>query len=122
MTIIPPNKEPSPSSGFSTIRLLAMIFSVGVALGSGIGYGFIKFTSAPDHPPVQTEQSFNRVGYERLVLGMSVTDVEAILGQGAETYRSSVKVILVWANDNGSKITVTFENNKLVTKEQFGLK
>jgi len=122
MSTIPPSKEPSQLMSSSVLRLLTMTFSVGVTLGSGLGYGFSKTIFHDSHSLAQTEQRFNRIAYGRLELGMSTTDVEAILDQGIETYRSSTATILIWKNDDGSEIKITFEKGKLITKEQFGLK
>lgn len=68
-------------------------------------------------------RSFSRIDYEQLRIGMSLTDVRAaILNSGVEVSRSSTVATFVWENPDGSKIIATFENDKLKSKEQTGLK
>jgi hypothetical protein len=93
--------------------LLAVIFSIGIAFGSGLKYGFDTFTS---------HQKVSILEYERLELGMSMTDAEAILDGGIEIRKTPTITIFTWVNSDGSKIIATFENGKLEDKQQFGLK
>ncbi|MBH8563267.1 hypothetical protein I8748_13905 [Nostoc sp. CENA67] len=65
---------------------------------------------------------FGRIGYEQLRIGMSLTDVRAILGPGVEISRSPTMATFVWENPDGSKITATFESDKLKSKAQSELK
>lgn len=87
------------------------------------------------HPPVNSQnqrseqstqtqlRSFNRTQYEQLRIGMSLTDVRATISNpGVEVSRSSTVATFVWENPDDSKITATFENDKLKSKEQSRLK
>ena len=74
--------------------------------------------------PKQLEQSaqtelyhFSRVEYEQLKIGMSLTEVRSILYRGIEVSRSATTATFLWENPDGSKITVTFENDRLTNKE-----
>ncbi|MBC1241090.1 hypothetical protein [Nostoc sp. 2RC] len=53
---------------------------------------------------------------------MSLTDVRSILNPGIEVSRSATIATFVWENPDGSKITATFESDKLKSKAQSGLK
>ncbi|QLE53801.1 hypothetical protein FD724_38720 (plasmid) [Nostoc sp. C057] len=101
-----------------------MIFWVGVALSSGLGYGFRQLADSKQHEQSpQTElYRFSRVEYEQLKTGMSLTEVRSILYRGVEVSRSATVATFVWENPDGSKITVIFEHNKLKSKAQSGLK
>jgi len=100
------------------------MFSVGMALSSGLYYGFHQAAnSAKQHEPTQTElYRFSRVEYEQLRPGMSLTEVRSILYRGIEVSRSETTATFVWENPDGSKITATFESDRLKSKEQSGLK
>lgn len=108
------------------IRLLTMIFALGVALGSGLGYGFGQAISNSEQEKILAQTkvgNVNCVKYERLRLGMSLTDVLAILGgNGTEVDRTSTTATFFWDNLGCSKIVVTFEDGKLKSKKQFLLK
>ncbi|MBD2498424.1 hypothetical protein H6G75_29510 [Nostoc sp. FACHB-280] len=102
------------------------MFSVGVALSSGLYYGFHQAAnSAKQHEqPAQTElYRFSRAEYEQLKPGMSLTEVRSIiLYRGVEVNRSATVATFVWENPNGYKITAVFENDLLKSKEQSGLR
>jgi len=57
---------------------------------------------------------------------MSIAKVETIVGEGQETGRSeaggSLAVNYRWQNADGSIMNAMFQENKLVTKAQSGLK
>ncbi len=59
--------------------------------------------------------------YIRLQPGMSVGEAQLILGRGVEIEQSTESVTFIWKNPNGSKITVIFQNGKLIKKQQTGL-
>lgn len=103
-------------------RLLAIVFSFGVALGSGLGYGFSQVTSTTKQElPPQTKQcnDISPVKYERLKVGMSLTEVQVILGSsGTEVDKTATTANIIWENSNGYKIITTFENDKLKSKKQ----
>lgn len=115
------NSKTSKSYG----HLLAVIFSIGIALGSGFGYGFNQAISNIKQQELTNKNEFyhfSRAEYERLKITMSLSEVEAILGRGTEVSRSTTMATFIWHNFDGSKITGTFENGKLKSKEQSGLK
>ena len=69
--------------------------------------------------------------YEKVRTGMTVAQVEDILGKGSEqagiggalgTLAGSVKIVCWTEGENGSKkITITFVNDKVVAKLEAGL-
>lgn len=75
----------------------------------GIAYGLSNKTS---------RDNLTRAEYERLKPGMSVVQVESILGAGTETEQYMERKTFIWKNPNGSTITVIFEDGKLVQKQQ----
>ncbi|MBW4565788.1 MAG: hypothetical protein KME32_32830 [Mojavia pulchra JT2-VF2] len=94
-------------------------------LGSGLAYGFVQtaFNSQQHEQSAQPELGrFGRAEYEQLKPGMSLTEVRSILYRGVEVSRSATTATFVWSNSDGSKITATFVNDKLKSKEQSGLK
>lgn len=121
-----PTQSNKPNYTFNppSARLLGVIFWVGVALSSGLGYGLRQPADSKQHEQsAQTElYRFTRVEYEQLKTGMSLTEVRSILYRGVEVSRSAIVATFVWKNPDGSKITVTFEHDKLKSKEQSGLK
>lgn len=101
-------------------RVLAAFFSIGVALGSGMGYGFSQATSkAASHIEAQ---AIGLAEYQRVQPGMSLSEVEAILGRGTEVSRTQTTVVFVWRNFDRSSMTATFENSDLKSKAQYDLK
>lgn len=103
-------------------RIVSLAFSVGVALGSGLGYGFsnIAFHSHTT-PPTNKSQTLTRAEYERIQPGMTLTETEAILGRGIETSRTETTATFVWKNTDTSYITAIFERESLIQKKQEGL-
>jgi hypothetical protein len=115
MSIVPNSQLPNPKT-----RLLALVFSFGVALGSGFGYGFNQAMSNTEQQSPQTKlyDDATPIKYERLKVGMSTTDAQAILGTGGtELDRTATTVNVVWES-KGYKIIATFENDKLKSKKQ----
>jgi hypothetical protein len=109
-----------------TIRRLAIIFfSLGVALGSGIKYSFHQAASNSKEQKQSTQAELGRFGraeYEQLKPGMSLTEVRSILYRGIEISSSETTAKFIWQNPDGSEIKATFENDRLKSKEQSGLK
>jgi hypothetical protein len=65
--------------------------------------------------------------YEQIREGLTYEDVCAIIGDsGQELSRSEIagysSVMYSWKNENGSNMNAMFQNGKLVTKAQFGLR
>ncbi|MBH8565906.1 hypothetical protein I8748_27695 [Nostoc sp. CENA67] len=112
----------------SLSRLLGFIL---ITISCGFGYGLIRgifdvnqqqlFTKTKVQDVIYTE-SVSRTEYERLRLGMSLGEVEAILGRGVETEQSATNTNFIWRNQDGSEITANFQNGKLTRKTQSKLK
>ncbi|WP_460206022.1 hypothetical protein [Scytonema sp. NUACC21] len=120
------NNKPNPAN--PSIRLLALVFTIGTVFGSGLAHGYYKTTSGlnqrtlPDQTEIQQFSHVSRADYERLKLGMSLAAVEAILNRGTEIKRSATTATFVWENADGSRIVANFQDDKLVSKEQSTLK
>ena len=85
-----------------------------------------------------SKSRLTKENYDRIATGMSPADVEAIMGKGTEQASSSVAVpsmsvggvsvggtttstkVLTW-QEGRKVISVTFVNDKVMTKTQFGL-
>lgn len=117
--------NPTQSNNTLFRSLVKIVISVGIMFGSGLAYGFLKTAFNPQQVEESTQAELGRFGraeYQELRTGMSLTDVRSILHRGIEVSRSATIATFVWKNPDGSKITVTFENDKLKSKEQSGLK
>ena len=111
----------------NNFRFMGTIFWIAVALSSGFSYGFrqVPLDSKQHEQSTLSELGhFGRAEYEQMRIGMSLTDVRSILnrGRGIEVSHSATMATFVWENPDGSKITATFEHDKLKSKEQSGLK
>lgn len=60
--------------------------------------------------------------YQLLKLGMTLTDAQATLGRAIEVSRDETTATYKWVNSDGSAITAVFKGDRLVSKEQLGLK
>ncbi|MEO0968376.1 MAG: hypothetical protein AAFX80_08555 [Cyanobacteria bacterium J06639_18] len=110
------------SSLLSILPNPAFRLIVVIAIGLWISYGLVNAISKNNSTStiVQTRR-FTRAEYERMKLGMSVVQVESILGAGTETEQYIERKTFVWKNPNSSTITVIFEDGKLLHKRQSGL-
>jgi len=115
-----PSKEPPP--GGSPIKPLALLASLVLALGVGIGQGLADKASFRDQPQDTRVTTVTRVDYERLDIGMTQFEVESILDPGVEVSRSEGQVWLTWENPDGSEIEATFRDGVLIHKQQSGLR
>ncbi|GBE95628.1 hypothetical protein [Nostoc cycadae] len=108
------------------VRLLMIIFSVGVAFGSNFHSSLLKNTqssNSKEQITVNKISSVTLIDYERLREGMNLTDVRVILGSyGIEQKQVGKNVTVAWQNSDGSNITVIFYNGILQSKSQIGLK
>lgn len=110
----------------STLLLMPMLrnyvivaFSVGAALGAGLVHG-LKSTAFNYE---RTHETYvTRAEYERVGLHMSLMQVESILGRGTEIGQSESVIVFEWENSDDSSITIFFEDERLVQKEQVDLK
>lgn len=99
--------------------LVLSAFSIGIALGSGIAYGMANAPTADNSCHVG--QVVTLADYERIHVGMTLTEARTILGTGTEIQRTQTTVIITWANNDGSKIMAIFQENKLTEKSQDSL-
>jgi hypothetical protein len=91
-------------------RLVGMVL-VGLALTVVVGCG-----------------KLSKDNYDKINVGMTLADVEKILGKGTEKAGAAGAVaniagsakVMTWGDDKKS-ITITFANDKVVTKTQQGL-
>lgn len=118
--------QPNVPSNPLVHRVLIVVFSIGVALGTGITHGITRaLHQAPDQPKsssVVQQQSIGMAEYERLKLGMTLVEVESILDRGVEIESSTNSATYVWKNPDQSSITVVFKNGHLERKTQTDLK
>ena len=102
---------------FPYLRLvIGMVFGLGISYGVASGV-FLDQAELQPSTIVQA-RNFTRAEYERLQIGMQLVEVEAILDRGIEVQQSVNIKTFVWRNFNGSTITATFENGKLINKQQ----
>lgn len=119
----PPSSEHYNAAPKSFKPLLLGVFWIGVALASGLVYGWKHFSPSIDSAPqVSAAQLLGLADYESLEPGMTLTEARSILGKGIETSRSETEANFVWRNLDGSKITAVFKGEKLKSKAQDGLK
>jgi len=106
------------------VNVKIVIPAAAAAILGFLSYGFqTAFHPQQLEPPPQVQlPPFGRAEYEQLRIGMSLTDVRSILYRGIEVNRSATMATFVWENPDGSKITATFESERLKSKEQSGLK
>lgn len=110
------NQSNSNRSLFTPIilKFLPLVFSTGVALGSGLGYGWAN-------RPISKQ--LTNAEYQQIRPEMTITQVRAILGPGTETSKSESITTFIWIDPNhkDSFIKAKFKDNKLIEKEQSGL-
>lgn len=113
--------------------LVTIVFSLVIALGHGfgqaviesIGYGFGRAVVEGNQQNRSTQiesQDFGYAEYLRLNLGMSIAEVEAILGRGTVISRSGTTETFLWENTDGSGVTAVFKSNRLEDFKQSKLK
>ncbi|WP_352420729.1 DUF3862 domain-containing protein [Proteiniborus sp.] len=82
-----------------------------IMLLSGCGSGGTKIT---------------KTMYDKIENGMTIEQVEEILGEGEENARTETAGIIIanyqWINKDGSNIQIMFQDGKVNTKAQAGLK
>lgn len=77
--------------------------------------------------PAQAPDRFSMRQYKTLQTGMNYLEACKVMGdQGVEMSRLEIGngeiVMYMWQNDSGSNVNCQFQDNKLTTKAQFGLK
>jgi len=122
----PPQARPHSSRGHFPIATLLValwqlcrhnVVHIGLiiclGIGGAAGSSFLQFSQ---------QQAFTRLEYELLKTGMTLTDAQAAIGPAVEVSRNEATVTYEWANANGSKISAVFKNNRLLDKQQKGLR
>jgi hypothetical protein len=81
-----------------------------------------EHASGGDVAPRPTSR-YNSEQYARLQPGMSVGEVDAIMGGGGQSSESEIGGDLVrqYVNEDGSHVTVSFQNGSMSTKAMAGL-
>ena len=100
------------SSPIFSGRFVVSVFSAGVILGTGIGYGYQAAVSKTQPFLTGLENKYNS-----LHLGMSPTEARSLLGPGTEVSQSKSEIVIEWYSSNGYTITATFEGGDLVEKK-----
>jgi len=89
----------------------------------------ISFVACDVKPPLVTLEK-----YHKIATGMSYSQVVEIIGApGTEMSRNEMPaipgampgiltVMFMWQNSDGSNMNAMFQNNKLISKAQFGLR
>ena len=145
-----PSSEASPSKRVnqklnmtkSTLRILGAVAFLVVG-GAGISLinslmkaGISNFTKpeAGLKTPILNDQIVTFEEYNKIANGASYTQVVEIIGsEGEERSRNEIDgipgvmdpietIMYEWVNENGSNMNALFQNNKLGSKAQFGLK
>lgn len=118
------------SPGVAALAILVTIAVVWVLVSNGVFRPSARPESgryvAPQVPVLQDPPVVTRAEYDQLREGMTYEEAVRIIGvRGDEQSRSDLAgittVMYSWMNDNGSNMNAIFQNNKLVTKAQFGL-
>ena len=109
--------------------VLALIGIVGLVVVSSELKTIFKDPFAPNFLTSSSSESqlVTMSEYNQIYDGMTYGDVVRIIGsRGEELSRSSTAgytiTMYAWSNKNGSNMTAMFENGKLTTKSQIGLR
>jgi hypothetical protein len=92
-----------------------------VILTSGT-VGIAKVYSPTSSSQLPVQQIVSRADYERLTVGMSLTDAQANLGRAIEVGSNETTATYKWENSDGSMITAVFKGDRLISKQQSNLK
>jgi hypothetical protein len=101
---------------------LRSVFGAGAVLllsGGSIAVQFLPPTAGSSQMATQ-QQNVSLADYERLKVGMSLTDAQATLGRAIEISRDETTATYKWVNGDGSEITAVFNDDRLVSKKQSG--
>lgn len=120
-TPLPPGASPAKLSAVKAWVLAIIVFSF---------IGFLFFISGiPPGRAVPAATGITGLKFNQLHIGMSYQEVVRVLGHSGvliSSYGSaeSLTVIYYWEGEGspGSNMNVMFQNDKLISKAQFGLK
>ena len=127
------DRSPLATKVSPTVAMLAIVVTIAVVWILASNGMFRASTRpepgryvAPQVPLVQDPPVVTRAEYDQLREGMTYEEAVRIIGvRGDELSRSDLAgfstVMYSWMNDNSSNMNAMFQNNKLVTKAQFGL-
>jgi hypothetical protein len=113
--------------------LAAIVVGIGVLGSTGANEGRPVERSrpaatrpAPPPEPAAPRAVVARDEYARVQDGMAYSDVRSIIGADGEelsrvTLAGTTTIVYTWKNRDGSNMVATFQDDRLVTKAQFGL-
>ena len=106
--------------GIAALVFLCLIVAI-------FGQTVPKPTSPSPVLPTVSIKIVTKAAYDRIETGMSYREVVALIGwEGEELSRSElagyITVMYAWKNPTGSNMNVMFQNDKVVSKAQFGLR
>lgn len=123
------SNEPLPSlpTAVQWLTLLRLLHRYRVVLLLCLPGALFIATAKPSlmgiDPQIPAQQpSVSRADYERLTIGMTLTDAQASLGKAIEVSRDEMTATYRWINSDGSTITAIFKGNHLTSKQQLNLK
>jgi hypothetical protein len=106
------------------LSAIAFVSACSTSSTSSTSTGSSTTASTPVASPKTEEITLAK--YEQIKTGMSIAEVEKILGKGEETHRMDANGITavgyIWKNPTGSNITASFQNGQLNSKFHAGLK
>jgi hypothetical protein len=99
-------------------RLLLIVLVATLATGGVITLPLSGISISVPKPLSSRSQPITLAEYERLDVGMTLTDAQATLGRAVEVSRDEKTATYRWTNSNGSGITAIFRDGRLVSKTQ----
>ena len=99
---------------------LGVLMVILIAISYGFSSGLLDYQTKKDQSPVIVQpqsRKYTLLHYERLSPGISLLEARILVNDGIEIKRSATTVVIRWTNADGSTITATFTNNKLIDKE-----
>jgi hypothetical protein len=119
------NESAAKSAGLPAIGIAAVV-ATGIVVFL-MAFAFINAGVQGPAAGVSSPLVVTRADYESIQTGMGYQQVRSIIGtEGVELSRSDLAgyttVMYSWKNPNGSNMNAMFQNGRLVTKAQFGLR
>jgi hypothetical protein len=117
-------QRPAMPFGWSMLPKSWQRILIVVMLLSGVSAPIAtRYLPLPANASQPTQQQIvTRADYEILKLGMTVTDAQARLGRAIEQSRDEATVTYKWTNADGAELTAVFKGDRLISKQQTGLK
>lgn len=100
--------------------LFSTVLSIGIVFGTGIGYGYREIADGSAiEPSTSVTPHCSGSIYDSIHLGMTLTDVRAILNnRGREIQQSHTTAVVEWHLPCGQTISGVFQANELIEKKQ----